>query len=152
MKIKSPLLVKIYLQQTCLIILRNKPVHQHINTPFYFVCLYFSLTFTVFPLKGGASLPNHVQSHEQADGSQQSPLPLHTGWQWHHRKIRSWSQTAAPAGETHFPAENQHTWVDFSISERVTCRLNCVFSKSWTLLLKQHNEGLIISYRAILLR
>lgn len=60
---------------------------------------------------GGASLPDHVQPDEQADSSQQPPLPLHPGRQWHNGEVRRWGQTAASAREAHLPSEDQHTWV-----------------------------------------
>lgn len=66
----------------------------------------FHVTFSRL---GRASISDHVQPIEQADSFKQSPLTLHPGRQWHHRKIWCRGQTATSVRETYFSAEDQHT-------------------------------------------
>lgn len=75
-------------------------------------------------LSGGAPLPDHVQPHEQADGPQQPPLPLHPGRQRHHGEVRRRGQAAASVGKAHLPPEDQHPWVQSAASAPSfnTCR------------------------------
>lgn len=87
-------------------------------------CSLYKLFFPV----GGASVPDHVQSYEQVDGSKQPSLPLHPGRQRHHGKVRCRGQTATSARETHLPAEDQHAWVEFNVS---ACHGSCDADLLW---------------------
>ncbi|XP_036211649.1 transient receptor potential cation channel subfamily M member 1 isoform X4 [Myotis myotis] len=55
------------------------------------------------------TLPDHVQPSQQAVRAQQRPHALHPGRQWHAGPLRRRGDAPAAAGETHLPAEDQHT-------------------------------------------
>lgn len=71
---------------------------------------YFTFNL-ILHISGDSAIPDHVQPTQQAGGSEQQPLPLHSIWQRDDWQVRGWGPPSPTAGKTHFSAEDQHTWV-----------------------------------------